>query len=161
MTDLVGAWQAALAAEQRARFGYGVLGPRLGAGSAAAARVAQGGHEQLISDTGAAMAAAGITPHPPAADYPDLYPVTSAGVALRLAVRLEEDAAAAWRFAYAAAAGTGSLATGATNGAAGSSTLERIVRALAQRALTDSAVRATRWRLSGHLGTPSVPFPGI
>ena len=161
MTDLGDAWQSALAAEQRARFGYGLLGPRLGGAAAGSARTAQAAHEQLIADTGTAMAAAGITPAAPAADYPDLYPVDSAGAAVRLALRLEEGAAAAWRFAYATAAGTESVSVPHSSGAAAPAEPARSVRTLAQRALIDSAVRATQWRLTGHLGTPSIPFPGI
>ena len=161
MSDLGDAWQAALVAEQRARFGYGVLGPKLGGATAATARTAQEAHEQLIADTTAAMATAGLTPGAPAADYPDLYPVEGAGAALRLALRLEQDAAAAWRFAYATAAGTGSVSTPAPSDAGGSAAVDRAVRTLAQRALIGSAVRATGWRLASHLATPTVPFPGI
>ena len=161
MTDLGGAWQAALAVEQRARFGYGVLGPHLSGVAADSARTAQDAHEQLVADTTAAMTAANLTPGAPAADYPDLYPVTTAGAALRLALRLEQDAAAAWRFAYATAAGTESVSTPGSSAAGSNAGPDRTVRTLAQRALTGSAVRATQWRLTGHLGTPTVAFPGI
>ena len=156
--------QAALAAEQRARFGYGVLGPQLGASAVGLARGAQSDHEQLIADTTAALSTAGAQPDPPAADYPDVYPVASPADAMRLAVRLEQDAARAWRFAYAAAASASSTATG--GGSSSSKALSgdpfaRAVRPLAQRALTGSAVRATQWRLQAQLRPATEPFPGI
>ena len=88
-----------------------------------------------------------LPPVAPAADYPALYPVADARVARRLAVRLEEDAAAAWRFLYAVVAETGTSPPG--------------LRASAQAALIASAVRATRWRLAAQSPSPTVAFPGI
>jgi uncharacterized protein DUF4439 len=161
VSDIANAWQAALATEQRARFGYGVLGLHLSGAAADSARTAQQAHEQLIADTAAAMSTAGLTPIAPAADYPDLYPVDSAAPALRLALRLEQDAAAAWRYAYATAAGSGSVAMPQPSSATGTAGVERTVRTLAQRALIGSAVRATEWRLAAHLAPPTVAFPGI
>lgn len=137
----VTAWQAALAAEQQAVFGYGLLGPRLAEpADADLARRCTAEHEALRDATAAALAASGRTPVAPAADYPALYPVPDARAARRTAVRLEQDAAAAWRALYAAAA--------VDPGAAG-------LRATAQAALTAAAVRAVRWR------GRSVAFPGI
>jgi hypothetical protein len=82
----------------------------------------------------------------PAADYPDLYPVTDAASAARLAIGLEDECAAAWRYLYAVAAsapgGTGS-------------------RAPAQQALIASAVRATQWRRVAGLARLTDPFPGL
>jgi Domain of unknown function (DUF4439) len=137
------AWQAALAAEQRAVFGYGLLGPRLSdAADRAAAHVDQAAHALLQAQTAAALAASSQEPDEPAADYPDLYPVRDASAARALALRLEEQSAAAWRYLYAtAAAATGPSAA--------------TVRRQAQGGLIGSAVRALRWR-----GRP-VPFPGI
>jgi Domain of unknown function (DUF4439) len=137
------AWQAALVAEQRAVFGYGVLGPRLAAAAdRAAARTEQAAHVVLQAQAAAALAAAGQQPAEPAADYPDLYPVRDPSAARALALRLEEESAAAWRYLYSVAAAT-----------AGSSAAT--ARREAQAALIGSAVRALRWR-----GRP-VPFPGI
>jgi hypothetical protein len=56
-------------------------------------------------------------------------------------VRLEEGAAAAWRYAVVA-------------------TDDRSVRRTALAALADAAVRATRWRLLLPPTPPTVPFPG-
>jgi len=56
-------------------------------------------------------------------------------------VHLEEGAAAAWRYAVAA-------------------TDDVAVRRAALVALSDAAVRATRWRLALHTSPATVPFPG-
>lgn len=136
-------WQAALVAEQRAVFGYGLLGPKLSdVADRAAARADQAAHVAVQTQTAAALTALGQQPVEPAADYPDMYPVRDETTARALAQRLEEESAAAWRYLYAAAAAaTGSSATTA--------------RQQAQAGLIGSAVRALRWR-----GRP-VPFPGI
>ncbi|MDT4938991.1 MAG: hypothetical protein QOG80_2662 [Pseudonocardiales bacterium] len=148
MSALDDAWQAALAAEHQAVFGYGLLGPRLtGPTERGLARDCQAAHEALRDATASALRAAGQTPVDPAADYAGLYPVPAAPAARRLAIRLEADAATAWRFLYARAAELGD---------AGSRT-----RASAQQALMQSAVRATRWRRTAGDATPTVAFPGI
>lgn len=143
------AWQAALAAEQRAAFGYGLLGAHLhGSAQLPLAISCSDAHEALRDSTEQAIAAAGLTPVAPAADYPDLYPVDTARQAAALAARLEDDCAAAWRYLYAAAAAT----------ASGRS---RALRAVAQTALTASAVRATRWRKVTDPEKATVAFPGL
>ena len=86
----------------------------------------------------------GGEPVPTEASYELPFPVPDRRAALRLAVHLEEGAAAAWRYAVAA-------------------TDDRSVRRAALAALTDAAVRATRWRLllPPPDGVPAtVPFPG-
>jgi len=149
MTELGDAWQRALAAEQQAVFGYALLGPHLATGVAGElAHTCQSAHEALRDKTTVAVTAAGSVPSPPAADYPSLYPVPDARSAQRLAIRLEQDAASAWRYLYAVAAD----ATGAPPAAA---------RTAAQAGLTASAVRATRWRLLVNPAAASVAFPGI
>jgi hypothetical protein len=144
--ELTAAWQSALAAEQRATFGYGVLGPQLKGSDQALAVACSDAHEQLRESTAASLQAAQVTPVAPAADYPDLYPVRSAAAARALAVRLEDECAAAWRYLYLAAA--------QTPGPSGA-------RTAAQAALTASAVRATKWRASVNPGAATTPFPGI
>jgi hypothetical protein len=144
MSSYTAAWQAALAAEQQAAFGYSVLGPKLGMRDANLARTCQAEHEQLRDDTAAAIAAAGDTPRPPQGDYPALYPL--ARDPRSLAATLEDDCAAAWRAFFAA------LAT--PDGPAA-------LRRQAQHQLTASAVRATRWRLLAHAAKPVTAFPGI
>lgn len=140
-TDVVAAWQQALAAEAQAVFGYALLGPHLSADHQDLARSCQALHEDLRDRTAAAIAASGARPVAPAGDYPALYGIA----ALTLAPRLEDDCAAAWRYFYARlAAGSGRTA----------------LRTTAQQLLTDSAVRATRWRVVAGAARPVVAFPG-
>jgi hypothetical protein len=149
MSALIDAWQAALAAEQRAAFGYGLLGARLrGSARLGLAVRCSDEHEALRDSTALRIASAGLTPVAPAADYPELYPVSTAAQAVALAPRLEDYCAAAWRYLYAVAASTrGSRAA--------------TLRADAQTALTDSAVRAVRWRALTDPSAATVPFPGL
>jgi hypothetical protein len=149
VSALADAWQAALAAEQRAAFGYGLLGARLhGSQWLTLAVRCSDEHEALRDGTALRIAAAGLTPVAPAVDYPALYPVSGADQALALAGRLEDHCAAAWRYLYAAAASArGSRA--------------RALRADAQAALTASAVRAVRWRAVTDPAAATVPFPGL
>ena len=144
MTAYTAAWQAALAAEQQAAFGYTVLGPKLGTRDSTLARTCQAEHEQLRDDTAGAIAAAGATPRPPQGDYPALYPL--AKDPRGLAAILEDDCAAAWRAFFAALAMPDGPAA---------------LRREAQDRLTASALRATRWRVLAHAAHPVTAFPGI
>ena len=140
---VLAAWQAALAAEQRAAFGYALLGPRLPSADRALGHGCQAEHEQLRDASADAIAAAGTPPAAPRGDYPELYP--AARSPRTLAARLEDDCAAAWRYLYEqAASGSGAVP----------------VRVQAQRALSASAARATRWRVRAHSRRPVVAFPG-
>jgi hypothetical protein len=142
------AWQAALGAEHQAVFGYTLLGPRLSGADLALAVACSDAHETLRDATAAALARAGLRAVAPEADYPALYPVEHPLAARRLALRLEDDCAAAWRYLYLqAASATGPLA--------------RRLRTDAQQALTASAVRAARWRSILTPRHPTTPFPGI
>ena len=145
MSDLDRAWQAALAAEHQAVFGYGLLGPRLRGAQHMLAVSCAAAHEALRDATEASMAGSGLQPVSPRADYPPLYPVSDAGQARALAARLEDDCAAAWRYLYAQAARAGATARAAQ----------------AQVALTASAVRATLWRLLVSPADATRPFPGV
>ncbi|MDT4941633.1 MAG: hypothetical protein QOJ34_1722 [Pseudonocardiales bacterium] len=147
MTALETAWQGALAAEEQAVFGYGLLGARLTGPHRERALTCLTDHEALRDATRAALAAAGLPPVPPAADYPALYPVAGPAAARALAARLEDDCAAAWRYLYLEAASDRS--------APGSA-----LREAAQQGLTDSAVRSTQWRLLVSPGRATRPFPG-
>ena len=148
MSDVLSAWQAALAAEHRAVFGYGVLGPHLAGPQSAQAVGCSDAHEQLRERTVAALSAAGATPVTPLPDYPELYPVTTATQARRLAVRIEDDCASAWRYLYLRAASTG--------GAQASR-----ARSAAQAALSASAVRAVGWRVLADPAHATEAFPGV
>jgi hypothetical protein len=144
-TPVLTAWQDALAAEQQAAFGYALLGPHLPGDRQDLARSHQALHEQLRDGTAGAIEAAGARPVAALGDYPALYGIAP----LTLAPRLEDDCAAGWRYFYAA------LALAAT-----SPTTWRALRSTAQRGLTGSALRATRWRLLAGAHRPVVPFPG-
>jgi hypothetical protein len=145
VTAVIDAWQAALAAEQQAAFGYALLGPRLPDAQQELARSAQAAHETTRDETAAAIAGAGSIPSAPAGDYPALYPLASSPRAL--AVALENDCADAWRYLYAQAA-----ATGRDDGT---------IRARAQAELIASAVRATRWRMLLGPAHAVEAFPGL
>ncbi len=148
MTALGDAWQAALAAEQQAAFGYPLLGPQLGGADRDLARGCQAAHEALRDATAAGIAAGGLTPVAPLGDYPALYPVAGARAAQTLAIRLEDACAAAWRYLYAEAAQNGDPPATAR-------------RREAQHGLTASAVRATQWRRAAGHTRATVAFPGI
>jgi hypothetical protein len=135
------AWQDALAAEQQAAFGYALLGPHLPASRQDLARSCQALHEQLRDDTADAIAAAGAAPRAAQGDYPALYGVAP----LQLTAQLEDACAVGWRFFYAALAESGGAAA---------------LRRTAQRGLTSSAVRATRWRVVAGSAHAVVAFPG-
>lgn len=141
MSGLQEAWQDALAAEHQAAYGYGLLGPHLrGTSSLHLAVECSDAHDKLVRSTSDDLLAAGTSPVQQAADYPALGAVTSAALARALAARLENDCATAWRYLYAVAAAGRANAT---------------LRTSAQRNLTASAVRATRWS-----GTTTA-FPGL
>ena len=148
---LVAAWQAALAAEHRAFFAYGLIGPRLTGAQRALAATCYDAHAALRDATEQSIASVGLVPVATQADYPALYPVDTAIQARARGVEVEEFCASAWRYLYAQAADAQAVAdTGGTS-----------LRAPAQSGLTASALRAARWR---QLVTPSratVPFPGI
>jgi hypothetical protein len=139
------AWQAALAAEHQAVFGYALLGPQLSGTDQQLAVTCSNAHEMSRDTTEVAIAASGVSPVAPSADYPSLYPVTNRGAARSLAVRLEDECAAAWRFLYLQAA---------------SEPPARDLRTAAQHALTASAVRAVQWRALVDPLHATRPFPG-
>lgn len=142
------AWQAALAAEHQAVFGFGLLGPQVAGTERALARATQKAHGTLRDGTESAMAAAHLNPVAPLRDYPQLYPVPDAAAAARLAVRLEDACADAWRVLYLRAASQPGPHT-------------RALRRAAQTGLTGSAIRGTRWRSRLDPAQPAVAFPGL
>ncbi len=148
MSPTTTAWQAALAAEHQAAFGYGLLGPRLTGTARELAVTCADAHRSLRDTTGQALAGAGVTPLGAKADYPALYPVPGPLAARRLAVRLENDCAAAWRYLYSVAAAETSRSAAA-------------IRTAALDALTASAVRGVRWRARVDPARATTPFPGI
>ncbi len=140
-TGQVTALQAALAAEHAVVWGYGVVGGRVGEPLVARVRDADDAHRTRRDATVTLVGRYGGEPVATEASYALPFPVTDRRSALRLAVHLEEGAAAAWRYAVAA-------------------TDDVAVRRVALTALSDAAVRATRWRLLLPAVPATVPFPG-
>jgi hypothetical protein len=139
------AWLGVLATEQVAAFGYGTLGPRLTPGPAVAlARACEQAHQDRGDQISAVLVAQRVAPNAPA-DYRLPIAAIDDKSARKLAARLEDDAATGWRYLLAeladAVAGDG--------------------WPIALAALTDSAVRAVRWRALDDPVTASVAFPGI
>jgi hypothetical protein len=131
---------AALAAEHAAIFAYGPIGVRLDSASAADARAAEAIHRSRRDVLVLRLTALGATPPPAAPAYALPYPVTDRTAALRLATEIEERTAAVWRAALPDAT--------------------EADRATALGALTDCAVRATRWRQRSGVTPATTPFPG-
>jgi hypothetical protein len=136
MSDLA----TALSAEHAAIFGYGVAGARLSGAALDGARAAEAAH-RARRDALLLLLAGTPTSAPPAAPaYRLPFPVTDGPAALRLAVHLEERTAVVWQRALATTDGN--------------------QRKLALDALTDCAVRATRWRQTAGTNPATVPLPG-
>ena len=132
---------AALAAEEAAIYAYGLIGVRFtGAGDVAEARTAEQAHrlrrDYLVTRVDQLKASAPAAP----AGYQLPFAVTDRASALKLAIRIEDGVAQAWR-----------PVLGVTQGAD---------RTTALAAMTDSAVRATRWRRLAEVSPITLPFPG-
>ncbi|MFL6149062.1 MAG: ferritin-like domain-containing protein [Pseudonocardiaceae bacterium] len=138
----VGALQGALGAEHAAVWVYGLVGAFLP--DALSRRLDEAGiaHQARRDATQRILIDAGATPVPPEPGYLTPEPVTDAASALRLAITAETDAAAAWRSVVERSPADADL------------------RGTALEALTDAAVRATRWRATVGATPLTVPFPG-
>ena len=128
-----------LRAAHAAVYGYGVLGARLDDDSRRTALVAYDGHrsrrDQLV--TRLRERGAQVPVSEPAYDVSVSGPVE----ALTLAIRLEEGMAVRWR----------DLVAGTDDAA---------LRGLAAAGLTETAVRAARWRLQAGRSPATVALPG-
>jgi hypothetical protein len=130
----------ALDAEHAAIYAYGPIGVRLDTASAADARQAEAAHRTRRDALVLRLTALGSSPPPAAPSYTLPFPLTDRAAALRLATEIEERTAAVWRAALPRTTETD--------------------RATALAALTDCAVRATRWRRRAGVSPATVPFPG-
>jgi len=135
-TDALG---SALAAEHAAIFGYGVVGARLTGAALAQAQQADTAHRDRRDRLIVRLTKVGIEAPAALPAYALPFPVTDPASAQRLAVQLEERAAAIWR-----------VALGPTTGDD---------RRLALDALTDCALRAARWRRATGQQPGTVPLP--
>jgi hypothetical protein len=130
----------ALTAEYAAIWAYGVIGVRLADDARRAARSAEAAHRSRRDALILQLSGNGGPVPADRAGYALPYPVTDRSSAVQLAVEVEERTAGHWRAALP-------HTTGADRN-----------RALA--ALTDCALRATRWRRVAGVSPITVPFPG-
>ncbi len=131
----------ALAAEEAAIWAYGLIGVHLREGTEQnQARAAEDVHrvrrDELVVRLGELKASAPPTP----AGYELPFPVEDRESALKLAIQIEDGVSQAWRVVLPVTEGT------------------RRVDALS--ALTDSAVRATKWRKLAQVTPLTLTFPG-
>ncbi|MFI5888775.1 ferritin-like domain-containing protein [Actinoplanes sp. NPDC051513] len=124
----------ALAAEEAAIYAYGIIGVK--AGAVTEARAAEQAH-RLRRDY---LVGKLEQPQTSPAGYEMPFPVTDRATALKLAVQVEDGVAQAWRPVL-------TVTTGAD-------------RTAALAAMTDAAVRATRWRRLAGVSPATLPFPG-
>jgi Domain of unknown function (DUF4439) len=138
----VDALQAALAAEHAAVWVYGLAGAFVLDELTSQLNEATVAHQARRDATERTLIDAGARPVPAEPGYLTPEPVTDAASALRLAITAETDAAAAWRSVVER------------------SPAEPELRGAALAALTQAAVRATRWRATAVAPPLTVPFPG-
>jgi hypothetical protein len=141
MTDPVEAMQAALAAEHAVVYGYAVAGAHLAGAELAAVRAADAAHRDRRDALAEAIRERHAEPVTAEPGYRLPFAVAARPAALRLAATLEDGAAAAWRYLVVAAD-------------------DAPLRKSAVAALTDAAVRATRWRRAFDPAHATPPFPG-
>jgi hypothetical protein len=133
----VAALQETLGAEHAVVWGYDVVGGQSATARQPAVQAAQGRHGDLVALLTTAIAAQHQTPVAPQAGYQLPFAVSGQAGAVKLAIHLEDGAAAAWRHLLARVASAG-------------------VRRTAVAALADCAVQSVIWRAA-----PGPAFPGI
>lgn len=132
---------AALAGEEAAIYAYGLIGVRLtGDGDQAEARAAEQAHRDRRDYLVSRMDQLKASTPPAPAGYQLPFQVTGRASALKLAIRVEDGVCQAWRPVLPVAQATD--------------------RTTALSAMTDSAVRATRWRRLAGVTPLTLPFPG-
>jgi hypothetical protein len=132
---------AALAGEQAAIYAYGMIGVHLDrAFERDQARAAEQAHRQRRDYLVGRLEQLKASAAPAPAGYQLPFPVTDRASALRLAIQIEDGVAQAWRPVLPATQGT--------------------ERGTALSALTEAAVRATRWRRLAAVTPATMAFPG-
>lgn len=131
---------AALRAEHAAIFAYGSIGAKLSGAARQLATETEAAHRQRRDSLLLRLAAKGV--QTPTADpaYALPFPITDQGAALRLAIAMEEATGRVWRPALAATVGE--------------------ERKLTLDAVTDCALRATRFRRAAGVNPATVALPG-
>jgi hypothetical protein len=127
--------QDALAAEQAATYGYGVVGAHLAGAAQAAARTDWVAHQKLADQIQTMLLARGVQPGAAAAAYALPYPVRTAAQARALAAFLEDRVSTAYIALVALA--------------------DRPLRTFGARQARAAALRAAGW--AGR----TIPFPGL
>jgi hypothetical protein len=131
----VRALQAALAAEQAATYGYGVVGAHLDDASLATAQADWTAHEKAADQLSSLLRGRGITPAPAAVAYRLPHRVTTSAQATALAVTLEDQVTSVYLVLVALP--------------------DTSLRLLGAREARAAALRAAAWR------TTTVAFPGL
>ena len=132
---------AALSAEEAAIYAYGILGVKLTAeGELVEARAAEAIHRDRRDALVLRLAALKASTAPAPAGYELPFAVTGRDTALKLAIQVEDGVAQAWRAVLPVTEGGD--------------------RSTALSALTDAAVRATRWRKLGQVTPVVLAWPG-
>ncbi len=132
---------AALAAEEAAIYAYGLIGVRLPAPrDRAEARTAEATHRARRDVLVSRLAELNASTPPAPAGYDLPFADTDRADALKLAIQVEDGVAQAWRASLPATEGAD--------------------RGTGIDALTDAAVRATRWRRLAGVTPLTMPFPG-
>jgi hypothetical protein len=130
----------ALKAEHAAIFGYGPIGARLAGQERQLAAQAETSHRDRRDALLLRLSQKGTPPPTAEPTYALPFAVTDRPTALRLAIALEEAAGRTWRLVLP------------------STVAEE--RKLALDALTDCALRATRFRVLAGVSPATVPLPG-
>jgi ferritin-like protein len=132
---------AALAAEDAAIYAYGVIGVKLDSGTEKSdAHTAEQAHRQRRNYVVTHLDQLKVKPPAIPAAYDLPFPVTDRESALKLAIHIEDGVAQAWRPVLPVT--------------------QSADRTTALSAMTDAAVRATRWRKLAQAGPVTLPFPG-
>ena len=132
---------AALAAEEAAIYAYGVVGVHLpGNADRIQAQAAEQAHRDRRADLVAELSRVRASTPPAPAAYELPFPITDRPSALKLAIHVEDGVAAAWRAVLPVTEDAG--------------------RTSALSALTDAAIRATRWRRTAGVTPLTLAFPG-
>jgi ferritin-like protein len=136
-----GEMAAALAAEEAAIYAYGTLGVKLTSDrDLTEARAAEAIHRDRRDALVLKLAALKASTAPAPAGYRLPFAINDRESALKLAVQVEDGVAQAWRAVLPVTEGGD--------------------RSTALSALTDAAVRATRWRRRGNVTPVTMAWPG-
>lgn len=139
--DTANAIQDALSADHAALWVYQLVSAFLPNDFDRAVAECANAHRERRDATELLLSGAGQNPRSAESAYPPPEPVTDRTSAIAVIVLAETDTTVAWRAVL-------------------ERTDDRALRSMALTALTDAAVRATRWRLAGGQTPAAPPLPG-